>query len=403
MSSVLVVCAALAVIAVLLNRKVHIGLAMLAGTAIIFFASEPTPAKFFAAVWATASGWTTWEIVLALYFVMCLEFQLRTGGIIDGLMTAARRIFRSDRALLALMPSFMGFLPSLGGAIFSAPLVASAARSFVISPERKTAINYWFRHVWEFTNPIFTGMLLASQLSGIPLGELVSHMAWVTGLAFAAGWLLMIAPLRAAAGAAPQPAAAADHDSRRYLALAIGPILANFVLVVFFRLSASLSMALVVAAMALLLGQKGASIRAMLAHALDGRLLWGVASILLFQQVLGRAGIMGDITALLNDMAVPATVVIGIIAFLGGLLTGTSQGFVAITFPFIALLSPGDLNLVLVCFVLGMAGEMISPAHLCLLVTLDYFKADFLRSLRPVAVLEAVMVAAACAAVALGG
>lgn len=403
MFSVALVCVTLAVIVFLLNRKVKMGLAMLAGSAIIFFASGPTPAKLWAAVAATATGRATWEIILALYFVMCLEFQLRTGGIIDGMMAAARKIFRSDRFLLALMPSFLGFLPSLGGAIFSAPLVENAAKPFGLSSARKTAINYWFRHVWEFSNPIFTGMLLASQLSGIPLGDLVYRMMWATALALIIGWLLLISPLKSAAGTAGQPASPADDSAgRRFIFLAAGPILANFALVVFLKLSAAVSMALVVAAMALIIRQDAAGIRAMLAHALDGKLLWGVAGILFFQRILSEAGAIGDVAALMNDLAVPATAVIGVVAFLGGLLTGTSQGFVAITFPFIALLSPGNLTLVTVCFVMGMAGQMLSPAHLCLLVTLDYFKADFLRSLRPVLVLEVVMVAAAYAVVSFG-
>ncbi len=405
MFSVVLVCVTLAVIVFLLNRKVKMGLAMLAGSAIIFFASGPTPAKLWAAVAATAAGRATWEILLALYFVMCLEFQLRTGGIIDGLMAAARKIFRSDRFLLALMPAFLGFLPSLGGAIFSAPLVENAAKPFGLSPARKTAINYWFRHVWEFSNPIFTGMLLASQLSGIPLGDLVYQMLWATVLALVVGWLLLISPLKPAAGTAtghPVPPAD-DPASRRFIFLAAGPILANFALVVFFKLSAAVSMALVVAAMVPIIRQNAASLRAMLAHALDGKLLWGIVGILFFQRILSESGVIGDVAALMNDLAVPATAVVGVIAFLGGLLTGTSQGFVAITFPFIALLSPGNLTLVTVCFVLGMAGQMLSPAHLCLLVTLDYFKADFLRSLRPVAVLEVVMVAAACAVVSWWG
>ena len=403
MSSVLIICVSLVTIVLLINRKVHLGLAMLAGSGIIFFATGPTLAKLTAAVWRTATGWATWEIMLALYFVMCLEFQLRTSGIIDGLLAASRKIFRSDRFLLALMPAFLGFLPSLGGAIFSAPLVENAARPFAITPERKTAINFWFRHVWEFTNPIMTGMLLASQLSGIALGDLAYHMLWVTGLTIVIGWILLIAPLRPAEPDTRPAATEADRSNKRYLVLAAGPILANFMLVVLFRLSAALSMAVVVTAMTFILRRKVADVRAMLAHALDGRLLWGIASIMLFQQVLSGAGIMGDIATLLGAMAVPATVVIGIVSFLGGLLTGTSQGFVAIAFPFIALLAPGDMNLVLVCFVLGMAGEMLSPVHLCLLVTLDYFKADFLRSLRPIAALEVVVVAATCAVVVLWG
>jgi integral membrane protein (TIGR00529 family) len=401
MSSVALVFVTLAVIVFLLNRKVKMGLAMVAGSAIIFFATGPTPAKLWAAVAATATGRATWEIILALYFVMCLEYQLRTGGIIDGMMAAARRLFRSDRFLLVLMPTFLGFLPSLGGAIFSAPLVENAAKPYGLSSEQKTAINYWFRHVWEFTNPIFTGMLLASQLSGVPLGELVSSMLWVTAFALVIGWLALISPLKAAAGTA-HPPAADDGTGRRFLLLAAGPIMANFALVVLFRLSASVSMALVVAAMVLILRQRAADIRAMLAHALDGKMLWGVAGILFFQHILNSAGVIGDITALMDRLAVPATVVVGLVAFLGGLLTGTSQGFVAITFPFIAVLSPGDLNLVMICFVMGEAGHMFSPAHMCLLVTLDYFKADFLRSLRPVFALEALMVTAAYTVAAFG-
>jgi integral membrane protein (TIGR00529 family) len=404
MYSVVLVFATLAVIVVLLNRKVKLGYAMLAGSAIIFFAAAPTAAKLEAAVRATATGRATWEIVLALYFVMCLEFQLRTGGVIDGMMTAARRIFRSESFLLMLMPSFLGFLPSLGGAIFSAPLVENAAKPFDLSPERKTAINYWFRHVWEYSNPIFTGMLLASQLSGIPLGELVFHMAWATAVALLFGWLLLVAPLRPVTGAAVHTAGpGADRDSWRYIFLATGPIVANFALVVFFRLSAAVSMALVVAAMAVILRQNAAALRAMLNHALDGKLLWGVAGILFFQQILSQSGVIGEFTVLMNSLAVPAMTVVGVIALLGGLLTGTSQGFVAITFPFIALLSPGNLDLVMVCFVMGMAGQMLSPAHLCLLVTLDYFKADFLRSLRPIFLLEAALVATAYAVVSLWG
>lgn len=383
----------LAVIVFLLNRKTKMAIAMFAGSAALFLLTGPAPQKLAAAITATAVSASTWEIVIALYFVMCLEYQLRTSGIIDGVMTASRRIFRSDRILLVMMPSFLGFLPSLGGAIFSAPLVENAAKSYDLSPEAKTTINYWFRHVWEFTNPMFTGMLLASQISSIPLSTLVSNMLWVTGLSILIGWIFLIAPLKASA----HSAAANPPDTpldRPYIALAAGPILANLLLIVALQMSASASMALVVAAMVLILRQNTADIRAMLIHALDKRLLSGVIAILFFQHMLRQSGIIVDIAAFLDQMAISPAVIVGIIAFTGGLLTGTSQGFVALAFPFIGILSPGDLTLTLVCFVMGTAGHMLSPAHLCLIVTLDYFKSDYAKTLRPVFMLELLMVAA---------
>ncbi|SDF33897.1 DUF401 family protein [Sporolituus thermophilus] len=404
MLSVLAIVCTLAVIVILLNRKIKMGYAMLAGSAVLFFASGPQLSKLTMAITATLTAHSTWEIIFALYFVMCLEYQLRTSGTIDGFMSVSRQVFKSDRYLLAMMPAFLGFLPSLGGAIFSAPLVENAGKSYGLSAETKTIINYWFRHVWEFTNPIFTGMLLASNLSGIPLGTLVSHMAWLTALSITIGWLTFISPLKGKSSLNSAPAGPCpDACAYRYVALAVGPILANLLLVVFVGLDASISMAIVVAAMSVILRQSQAAVRGMLVHAFDRNLLLGVLGILFFQNMLRQAGVVDDIAALFHSLAVPAAVVVGIIAFLGGLLTGTSQGFVAMTFPFIAVLSPGDLTLVTVCFVMGTAGHMLSPAHLCLLVTLDYFKSDFFKSLRPILALEIIMVAATYGVISLWG
>lgn len=400
MFAVLKVLATLAVIVIALNRKVKMGNAMLAGAAILFILSEPTLAKLANAALRTATNHSTWEILFALYFVMCLEYQFRTGGIIDGLMDTARSLLRSDRVLLAMMPAFLGFLPSLGGAIFSAPLVESASKPYSLSAETKTAINYWFRHIWEYTNPIFTGMLLASQISGLSLNALISHMAWLTVLSASIGWLLFISPLKKNQ-LSGNTGIVSDSGSTSYhfLLLATAPIIANFILVVFLKMPASISMALVVGAMILVLRQSLTDIRAMLLHALDSKLLWGIVGILFFQQILQQSGAINEIALLLNAVAIPPTVVIGIIAFVAGLLTGTSQGFVAIAFPFIAVMAPGDLTLAMISFVMGTAGQMLSPAHMCLLVTLDYFNADFLKTLRPVFILNIIMIVAAYASI----
>lgn len=404
MYAVLKIMVTLAVVVFLLNRKVQMGNAMLAGSGVLLLLSGFMLNHLQFAVWETVTNPSTWEIILALYFVMCLEHQLRCGGIIDGLMSAARKVMRSERALLALMPAFLGFLPSLGGAIFSAPLVENAGKAYQLTGETKTAINYWFRHVWEFTNPILASMLLASQLAGIPLNTLISSMVWVTVLATLIGWLFFLAPLKGGSPTDRPDSLAADTDSGyRYMALAAGPILANFFLVVVMKLSASLAMALVVVAMAVILRQNVSENKAMLSDAFDRKLLWGIVAILFFQNILRQTGAIEDIAALLNNLDVSGAVIIGAIAFVAGILTGSSQGFIALTFPFVAVLSPGNVEMATLAFVLGVAGQMLSPAHLCLLVTLDYFNADFLKTLRPIAFLEIIMVGAACIAAGLPG
>lgn len=84
----------------------------------------------------------------------------------------------------------------------------------------------------------------------------------------------------------------------------------------------------------------------------------------------------------------PSNLQLSIVGFTAGLLTGSSQGAVAITFPLVAAVSSQNVSLAVIAYVAGFAGHMLLPAHLCLLVTLDYFKADFLRTQRSIAMLS---------------
>ena len=39
----------------------------------------------------------------------------------------------------------------------------------------------------------------------------------------------------------------------------------------------------------------------------------------------------------------------------------------------------------------GVAGQMLTPTHMCFIVTLDYFKADFFKTLKPMFILEVML------------
>lgn len=388
MIAILEVLLTLAIVVSLLHKKVNLGNAILAGTVFLLITCSPHWSTVASAGRSLLLSSSTWEIVLALYLVMCLEYQLRTSGTIDGFMAVARELLKSDKVLLALMPAFLGFLPSLGGAIFSAPLVEAAGKPFGLSPERKTAINYWFRHIWECTNPIIPALLLAGEIAHVPINQLIANMLWVSVLCLVVGWFYYIAPLKShAPGLTISGEMSKQKNKYRYLLLSIGPILANLIMVVGFNLGPALSMFLVVAAMTVVLRLNLPNIVAMLKHALDYKLFWGITNILFFQYILTQTGIVGEVAVVLQNSGTPMVLVIGVLGFLAGILTGTSQGAVAITFPFVAAIASEDVAIAVVAYVAGFAGQILSPAHLCFLVTLEYFKADFIKSLRSIAVM----------------
>ncbi|MBV5323544.1 DUF401 family protein, partial [bacterium] len=103
---------------------------------------------------------------LVLAFIMMMEHQLRTTGMLKQMVVSLSNALPDRRMVMAALPAMIGMLPSPGGAVFSAPMVAEAAEGVVASPEQKALINYWYRHIWEYISPLYPGIILAAGLTG---------------------------------------------------------------------------------------------------------------------------------------------------------------------------------------------------------------------------------------------
>lgn len=405
--------AVLTLMVFLLKRKTPFGNAMLASTLLLFVITNPTLSNLFISCQKTLTKPGTWVMVTTLYLVMCLEYLLRTSGILKDFTASALKLFRSDRVLLGFMPAFLGLLPSFGGAIFSAPLVKEAGARYQLSAERLTAINYWFRHIWEFSNPILPAILLASELTRIPVGILIGNQLIfsVASVVIGVSVLLMGKPYRNPLPPksnnkpeASKPLSESDNPSIhksnstsmifaiRSIFFAAGPIFLNLVLVVVFHMNTALSLILVVGGMAIILRMSREKIKNMLISSFDFPMLWGVLTILFFQQMLDTTGTIDQIVTVFENSGIPAVAIISITAFIIGLLVGSPQGFVAVALPLSIPLAPGNLDVIAISYLAGFVGTMTSPAHLCQIVTLQYFKADFLKSLLPIIFMEILLV-----------
>ncbi|HHV65261.1 MAG TPA: DUF401 family protein [Peptococcaceae bacterium] len=399
----------LALMVILLKKKIPFGNAMLIATLFLFVLTEPTIANLTNAILRTGSKPGTWFMLCTLYFVMCLEYLLRTSGVLKGFTAAARKLFGSDRVLLGFMPAFLGFLPSMGGAIFSAPLVKEAAKNYPLTPERLTAINYWFRHIWEFSNPIIPAILLASEITKVPVSALSGKMFAFTVASAIIGIIVLLTgkPYRSSSSAASKelpksPALKTDNSLQteninvktaiRNILLAVGPIAVNLILVVLFKMNTALAMALVLSGMAVILRMNLAKFKEMLFSAFNFQMLWGVLSIIFFQQMLETTGTIDQIVLVFESSGIPPAAIIWITAFIVGLLVGSPQGYVAIALPLVAPLTSGNMDVIALTFIAGNFGTMASPAHLCQVVSYQYFNADFLKSLMPIVFMQVILV-----------
>ena len=110
---------------------------------------------------------------------------------------------------------------------------------------------------------------------------------------------------------------------------------------------------------------------------------------MIFQGIMKDSRAVVDIRTELMTYRIPILLVVVIIPFLSGLITGIGIGFVGTSFPLIIPLFPPTplfnfLSYAALAYVFGFMGMMLSPVHLCFLVTKDYFKAGLLDSYRSI-------------------
>lgn len=393
MNIFLLVALAMLLIIIMLRKHIPIGPCMLAGGLLIWAVKAPSLHYLTQAGVETMTMSRTYDILLALYFVMCLEIELRTSGALAGMVHALQRIFSSTKVTLAVMPAFLGLLPSLGGARFSAPIVEEASRDLDITQEHKAAINFWFRHIFEFSSPIIPGMIMACNIAGVAYSDFIMHLCWLTALAFAAGWLVLIRPINGDTVKTSAAAPAEHEQNMQDLWLALSPVVLTFILVVFFDFNASLGMGVVTAGLFFVLRftKRFVSLKEVVVGALDIKMFLNVLCILYFIQILTVTNVLNEIVVAFQNSPLPVPVIIACVTFIIGVLTGMSQGHVAIVMPIVAAMDTGNLNLAGVAMAFGVAGQMLTPTHMCLVITVDYFKANFFKTLKPIVMGEIII------------
>ncbi len=390
MNIFVVIFSAMCSILVLLRMRKPIGWAMLAGSLCVWALRGAQLDIAVRSVYEVFQMPRTYELIFALYFVMCLEMQLRLSGAFEGTLHALGRWFKSDRLSIGLMPAILGMLPSLGGAIFSAPMVNSLGDKLQLNAEQKSSINFWYRHIAEYCSPIQPGLLVTAVILNVPMHVMLGKIWLLAILAAVLGWIFCM-PSKSAEPKVVEVQTEGWQKDFKNTFFTLFPVLFNLVFVVMFKIDPATSMGVVVLLMFVMLAVDGraVSVWKTLRGAFDYKLLINVSCIILFIQILQNTGTLKEIVASFAHTSLSKEVVIATVSFLIGMLTGISQGHAAMIMPIVASLSPQDPALLgALAFVAGVTGQMLTPTHLCLVVTVDYFKADYIKTLKPILIMQ---------------
>ena len=160
--------------------------------------------------------------------------------------------------------------------------------------------------------------------------------------------------------------------------------IAAIVMVVVFKLNLSVAMASIVIALFVIYRYSFPEIGTAIKESISLNVILMVFGIMTFKYMLDASGAIESLPRFFRESGLPPVAIFFALPFLVGLLTGLTVGFVGSTFPIIAAMTGGhpDPSIITFSFASGFAGVMLSPTHLCLLLTVQYFKADLAGTYR---------------------
>ncbi|MGI1659230.1 MAG: DUF401 family protein [Desulfitobacterium sp.] len=390
---------------ILLWRKIPLVYVVIGASAVLAFLFGTDLPGFAKMVWDATKDPSTIEIEVILTLIMILELILRKQGYLERMLNALTSLIKDRRIVMAIIPAFIGLMPSAGGALFSAPLVEQAVGKSV-SAVNKTFINFYYRHIWEYFLPIYTGVLLVSNITGIPLPRVLMGLMPFGLLVILLGlpFLFRIkVDEELAEVTEPPQAATLKKGAKGYRLKSIKDVFFSTlpVLAVVGLVMAKAPITLAIAAVLIVLILKHrftlSELLQIARKAIVIKTLVMIWGIMLFKQVMETVGSFDELPNLLGTLPVPEFLIFALIAFFISFLTGQTGSYIGIAFPVVMAATGGQVSLPLVTlvFMAGSAGTMLSPMHLCLSLTVDYFKSDINKVLRMLIIPESIIVGVA--------
>ena len=366
----------------------------------------------------------TISLSIIVGIILVLSELLQSSGQMTELGQLIIKNFGLRRWTYTILPAIIGLLPMPGGALFTAPMMDEVSET-CIPAHKKTLINYWFRHIWEYAWPLYPGLVLAAGLAGVNLNKLSLIQSPFTVISALIGAVFILPgikmldvhthPVRKTTDGDKDIIRSLEHNKEHRsdrdselsngvhkisfkglikIAYLISPIIIIILLFVAFKLDMLICVltGLALAILNILISRKLRVIGML--KVIFGKLsvyqmIFVVVSVLIFTGIMRSSTLISELSRFFTggiDGNIPfvyMTITIIFLPFIIGLLTGLTVGFVGITFPLIfSTIVPGGIDVMpmaILAYISGVSGVMLSPVHMCLVLTNQYYNSEFSR------------------------
>ncbi|MBC7095019.1 TIGR00529 family membrane protein [Thermococcus sp.] len=369
MNEILYLLVSFGVIIGFIRLRINIGISILLGSLLLGVLSGLGPKKLLTSLYISSTEWSTMRLIIIIVSITALTGIFSQIGYLKLMEKATKDLFPNEKYSLAALPALIGLLPMPAGALVSAPMIETIADKLNVSPERKTIINYWFRHIWEHSWPMYQAIIIASAILDISVREFSTKMFLLTLVMVLIGYLFFLRPIKSQEDK--------NKNTKKGLKLFLK---STYPIMVIILVSIVLGYDMVYGA---LIGFLSALIphfnkinhKEVVKYALQPKIIFLLFSVMYFKKLLEVTGAVEALPKTIIELNLPVVLVIALTPFLIGLMTGISFAYVGMAFP---LLLPffTSFDKIALAYLSGYMGMLFSPIHLCLVFSAEYYNAD---------------------------
>ena len=392
------------IIILLIRKKFNFGLSLIIGSfiVIIFSLPEINPIDVPKAISKAliydfekqAFDFQTIELAILLTLIYILAKIMQETGAINKMIKSLRTIFYKG-GTLGVIPAVYGLMPVPGGALFSAPLIDEEGKKYKLKQCQKNFLNVWFRHIWFPIFPVSSAMMLivSSDFANINIYELIaanfpSFIAFILiGLIFLKFYIKKI-PI-------PKSKPKKDFIGIIYLLPPIIPILIYIISLPIFsfigvynikdyqRIIFVIGVIFSIISIPFLTKINWNKYYEIIKNSISLNLALAIIGIMIFRSIIEVSKSNEIIADMIGSLPFHPILILIIVPLIMGLITGYNFGAIALSFflvePFFIFSGLNIIGCTSLIFISSLVGYLISPIHLCNVVSSDYLKTDTTR------------------------
>lgn len=308
------------------------------------------------------------SVLLTLYFITFLQRMLGARDQIKLAQKDLNGLFHNRRINAAVAPVFIGLVPCAAAMILCGDIVKEASDGYLEKKEQ-AFVTSWFRHLPESVLPTYSGVLLMTTLSGVPVSEFIVGMIVPAIVLAIIGYFPYLHRLPVDPGTPKSENRLKDAVN---LICHLWTILMILVLILGMGIQVVPAVLIVIALAIVMYRFKISELTEAAKSAFEVKLLLNSFLVLVLKEFVAYTGILETLPDMLSALPIPAFMVFALLFFAGTMVSGSS-GIIALGTPLAFAAMDGGMPLMVLLMCMCHAASQISPIHVCLTIASEYY------------------------------